>query len=208
MQEILCGDSFSILKNHIGSECVDIIITSPPYNAAHKYDCYNDDLEFTHYLDSMKAIFSECYRVLKIGGRICVNVPFAVKNKESKEVRFLSVHIMQILNTIGFKEFELITWHKGKDIRHFQGNNTAWGSWKSPSCPSFRPLGEAVLVFYKEHRIHKGDLTKSDISAEEFKAWTKNVWYFDKDLESQNIQDCNRQQRVDFKEYVNNQIYA
>ena len=44
MQEILCGDSFSILKNHIGSECVDIIITSPPYNAAHKYDCYNDDL--------------------------------------------------------------------------------------------------------------------------------------------------------------------
>ena len=208
MQEILCGDSFSILKNHIGSECVDIIITSPPYNAAHKYDCYNDDLEFTHYLDSMKAIFSECYRVLKIGGRICVNVPFAVKNKESKEVRFLSVHIMQILNTIGFKEFELITWHKGKDIRHFQGNNTAWGSWKSPSCPSFRPLGEAVLVFYKEQRIHKGDLTKSDISAEEFKAWTKNVWYFDKDLESQNIQDCNRQQRIDCKEYMNNQIYA
>lgn len=207
-QEILCGDSFSILKNHIGSECVDIIITSPPYNAAHKYDCYNDDLEFTHYLDSMKAIFSECYRVLKIGGRICVNVPFAVKNKESKEVRFLSVHIMQILNTIGFKEFELITWHKGKDIRHFQGNNTAWGSWKSPSCPSFRPLGEAVLVFYKEHRIHKGDLTKSDISAEEFKAWTKNMWYFDKDKELQNIQDCNRQQRVDFKEYINNQIYA
>lgn len=208
MQEILCGDSFSILKNHIGSECVDIIITSPPYNAAHKYDCYNDDLEFMHYLDSMKAIFSECYRVLKIGGRICVNVPFAVKNKESKEVRFLSVHIMQILNTIGFKEFELITWHKGKDIRHFQGNNTAWGSWKSPSCPSFRPLGEAVLVFYKEQRIHKGDLTKSDISAEEFKAWTKNMWYFDKDKELQNIQDCNRQQRVDFKEYVNNQIYA
>lgn len=184
MQEILCGDSFSILKNHIGSECVDIIITSPPYNAAHKYDCYNDDLEFTHYLDSMKAIFSECYRVLKIGGRICVNVPFAVKNKETKEVRFLSVYIMQILTDIGFKEFELITWHKGKDIRHFQGNNTAWGSWKSPSCPSFRPLGEAVLIFYKENRIHKGDLTKSDISAEEFKAWTKNVWYFDKDLES------------------------
>lgn len=184
IQEILCGDSLSILKNYIGSECVDIIITSPPYNAAHKYDCYNDDLEFTHYLDSMKAIFSECHRVLKIDGRICVNVPFAVKNKETKEVRFLSVHIMQILTDIGFKEFELITWHKGKDIRHFQGNNTAWGSWKSPSCPSFRPLGEAVLVFYKENRIHKGDSTKSNISAEEFKAWTKNVWYFDKDLES------------------------
>ncbi len=197
IQEILCGDSFYVLKNHFSKEYVDIIITSPPYNAAHKYDCYNDDLEFTHYLDSMKAIFSECYRVLKIGGRICVNVPFAVKNKESKEVRFLSVHIMQILNTIGFKEFELITWHKGKDIRHFQGNNTAWGSWKSPSCPSFRPLGEAVLVFYKESRIHKKDPKTIDISAEEFKAWTKNIWYFDKDLESKDIS-----QDLDSKNYI------
>nr|WP_240872938.1 hypothetical protein [Helicobacter pylori] len=67
-------------------------------------------------------------------------------------MRFLSIYITQILNEIGFKEFELITWHKGKDVKHFQGNNTAWGSWKSPSCLSFRPLGEAILVFYKENK--------------------------------------------------------
>ncbi|WP_282432214.1 site-specific DNA-methyltransferase [Campylobacter troglodytis] len=155
LQEILNGDCHYILKNFIPNESVDIIITSPPYNVAHKYENYNDDLDFNDYLNSMKEIFSQCYRVLKSGGRICVNVPFAVKNKESKEVKFLSIYMMQILNSIGFKEFELISWHKGKDIRHFQGNNTAWGSWKSPSCPSFRPLGEAVLVFYKDERVHK-----------------------------------------------------
>ncbi|MGN8587084.1 UNVERIFIED_CONTAM: site-specific DNA-methyltransferase, partial [Campylobacter jejuni] len=94
------------------------------------------------------------FRVLKNGGRICVNVPFAVKNKENKQVRFLAIYITQILNEIGFSEFELITWHKGKDIKHFQGNNTAWGSWKNPSCPSFRPLGESVLVFFKGDRRH------------------------------------------------------
>ena len=179
LQEILNGDSLYILKNNIADNFIDIIITSPPYNVAHKYENYNDDLDFESYLNAMRDIFKECYRVLKDDGRICVNVPFAVKNRDSKEVRFLSVYITQILNEIGFKEFELITWHKGKDIKHFQGNNTAWGSWKSPSCPSFRPLGEAVLVFYKNERIHKGSSANIDISSEEFKEWTKNIWYFD-----------------------------
>lgn len=180
-KEILNGDSLQILKNYIADEWIDIIITSPPYNVAHIYENYNDDLEFETYLDSMRAIFKECYRVLKVGGRICVNIPFAVKNRESKQVRFLSVYMTQILNEIGFNEFELISWHKGKDIKHFQGNNTAWGSWKSPSCPSCRPLGESVLVFYKGERTHKGVSQDIDISSEEFKEWTKNVWYFDKE---------------------------
>lgn len=179
LQKIFHGNSLHILRQHVETQTVDIVITSPPYNIAHNYDEYNDDLEFQFYLDSMKQIFIECYRVLKIGGRICVNIPFAVKNRTTKEVRFLSVHITNILNEIGFSEFELITWHKGKDINHFQGNNTAWGSWKSPSCPSFRPLGESVLVFYKEKRTHEGDAEKIDINGEEFKSWTKNIWYFD-----------------------------
>nr|WP_232728701.1 site-specific DNA-methyltransferase [Helicobacter pylori] len=169
LQEILNGDSLYILKNHIEDNLIDIIITSPPYNVAHQYENYNDDLDFESYLNLMHDIFKECYRVLKKDGRICVNVPFAVKNRDSKEVRFLSVYITQILNEIGFKEFELITWHKGKDIKHFQGNNTAWGSWKSPSCPSFRPLGEAILVFYKENKIHKTEGELADITSQEFK---------------------------------------
>ncbi|WQU26306.1 site-specific DNA-methyltransferase [Helicobacter pylori] len=181
LQEILNGDSLYILKNHIEDNLIDIIITSPPYNVAHQYENYNDDLDFESYLNLMHNIFKECYRVLKKDGRICVNVPFAVKNRDSKEVRFLSVYITQILNEIGFKEFELITWHKGKDIKHFQGNNTAWGSWKSPSCPSFRPLGEAILVFYKENKIHKTEGELADITSQEFKEWTKNIWYFDQD---------------------------
>lgn len=177
---IIEGDSLEVLKD-IQTESIDIIITSPPYNAAHNYDNYDDNRKFDEYLKNMTDIFSETYRVLKTGGRICVNVPFAIKNKETKHVTFISHHIAGILNNIGFSDFEWITWHKGKSMNHFQGNNTAWGSWKSPSCPSFRPLGEAVMVFYKGNRKHSGNKNNIDITAEEFKKWTKNTWYFNED---------------------------
>nr|WP_241889684.1 site-specific DNA-methyltransferase [Helicobacter pylori] len=35
---------------------------------AHKYENYNDDLNFESYLKSMHDIFKECYRVLKEEG--------------------------------------------------------------------------------------------------------------------------------------------
>lgn len=174
---IIEGDSLQVLKE-LQANSIDIIITSPPYNAAHNYDNYDDNKDFNNYLKNMKAIFCETYRVLRKGGRICVNVPFAIKNKKTKKVTFIAHHIASILNEIGYIDFEWITWHKGKNMNHFQGNNTAWGSWKSPSCPSFRPLGEAVLVFYKEEKRHVGSSNKIDITGEEFKDWTKNTWYF------------------------------
>lgn len=180
LNTIIEGNSLQVLKE-IPSNYIDIIITSPPYNAAHDYDNYDDNKEFNEYLKNMKDIFKETYRVLKKGGRICVNVPFAIKNKDNKNVTFISHHIASILNEIGYCDFEWITWHKGRNMNHFQGNNTAWGSWKSPSCPSFRPLGEAVMVFYKEEKQHLGNKDNIDITSEEFKEWTKNTWYFNED---------------------------
>ncbi len=62
-------------------------------------------------------------------------------------------------------------------MNHFQGNNTAWGSWKSPSNPVCRPLGESIMVFSKEITRLDGKICNSDIDKEEFKEWTKNIWY-------------------------------
>lgn len=179
---IIEGNSLDVLKQ-LEDESIDIVITSPPYNAAHEYDEYNDNLDKSIYIETMKDIFTEVYRVLKKDGRICLNVPFAIKNRDTKEVSFLSHMYAGLLNDLGFNDFEWITWHKGKNKNHFQGNNTAWGSWKSPSCPSFRPMGEAVMVFFKEERRMVRDKEDIDITGDEFKEWTKNLWYFDEEEE-------------------------
>jgi len=176
INSIINGKSEEVLKL-LPSGSIDLVITSPPYNVDHKYDTYNDNLKEEEYFLFIKDVFLEIYRVLKDDGRICVNVPFAIKNMSTKRVSFLAPKITQILNEIGFNDFEMITWHKGKNINHFQGNNTAWGSWKSPSTPNFRPMGEAILVFYKKERSHKGNKENIDITGEEFKDWTKNSWY-------------------------------
>lgn len=175
---IECGDSTDLLKK-IKANTVDIIITSPPYNAGHHYENYDDNLQIKEYEKFLKNILKQSYRVLKDDGRLCINIPFAIKNMKTKDVYFISSKVAGICDSIGFKSFEFICWHKGKTISHFQGNNTAWGSWKSPSCPNFRPLGEAVLVYYKKNKKHTGDKKNIDIEADEFKDWTKNMWYFD-----------------------------
>jgi len=172
------GDALYWLKK-IPDDTIHLIVTSPPYNAGHNYDNYNDTLEWNEYKKFLKDILYECYRILVKGGRLAINVPFAVKNKKTKEVRFLATTIASICEEIGFKEFEFITWHKGKDKNHFQGNNTAWGSWKSPSNPVFRPLGEVIMVFAKEQTKLIGDKENIDLTAEEFKEWTKNIWYLE-----------------------------
>ena len=44
--------------------CVHLMVTSPPYNATKEYD---DDLTLREYLDFLRRVFGECYRVLVDG---------------------------------------------------------------------------------------------------------------------------------------------
>lgn len=171
----------------LNNESIDLIITSPPYNVGHNYDNYDDSLPEKEYMRWIEDVAKEFFRVCKKGSRACINLPFAIKNRETKQVFFLATKIAEIFNTAGFLDFEMITWHKGKNIKHFQGNNTAWGSWKSPSNPSFRPLGEIILVFSKISRKHIGNNNNSDVSSDEFKEWTKNLWYVEDDKIYNNI---------------------
>lgn len=176
VNKIFHGDARDILKN-IPDCCIHLVFTSPPYNAGHNYVDYSDNLKWDDYKNFMFEVISELKRVLISGGRLVINVPFAVKNKITKEVHFLATEISHICNKVGFVDFEFILWHKGSNQNHFQGNNTAWGSWCSPSNPVCRPLGEAILVFSKDGKPLKGSKENIDITAEEFKEWTKNVWY-------------------------------
>src|SRR5208283_2838743 len=70
---IICRDSEEVLRQ-LPDNCIDLVITSPPYNFGFGYDTSKDGIDWEKYFQKLFAIFDECVRVLRYGGRIIVNI--------------------------------------------------------------------------------------------------------------------------------------
>jgi len=166
VNKIICGDSEFVLKK-LPDNCVDLIFTSPPYNFGLGYDTTEDGINWKKYFDKLFAIFKECIRILKYGGRIIVNVQPLFSD-------YIPIHHM-ISNF--FMENGLI-W-KGEilwDKHNYNCKYTAWGSWKSPSNPYLKYTWEFLEIFCKGTLKHSGDKDKIDIEGDEFKKWVYAKW--------------------------------
>jgi DNA modification methylase len=164
--QVVCGDSLQIL-HRIPGDCVDIIVTSPPYNFGLGYDASADGICWEEYFSRLFAIFDECIRVLKQGGRILVNVqPLFSDHIPSHHV--ISSHFLG-KNMIWKGE---ILWEKN----NYNCKYTAWGSWKSPSNPYLKYTWEFIEIFAKGDLTKRGKAADIDISADEFKKWVNAKW--------------------------------
>lgn len=165
----------------IPDNSVDIIISSPPYNVGlgnnkfkkDAYDDFKDDAPYTEYLDWMTKCFKESYRILKSGGRICINIG---DKKQSKEVTHVDFIVR--MREIGFLMLVPIVWHKGQI-----GNRFAWGSYKSPAMPCFPTPFEYIIVMCKESLRHEGDPKKITITAKDFQTNANALWEFPPDTQ-------------------------
>lgn len=70
---IVCGDSARVLRS-LPENCIDLIVTSPPYNFGVEYDGYDDAASWKQYFRATCRVLRECVRVLKWGGRIALNI--------------------------------------------------------------------------------------------------------------------------------------
>jgi DNA modification methylase len=192
----------------VPSNSVDLIVTSPPYNVnlgnnKHKKDAYasyDDNMPYDEYLRWMTCLFYACNRVLKIGGRLCINIGDGANGSVPTHADFINI----LVNDIGqvrdmdgrltyysdvdkiwyttevnpdniqpFKMMTTIVWNKQQI-----GASTAWGSFQSPSCPSFPTPFEFIIVVAKGQTKHEGDKSKISISKEDFIANSRALWTF------------------------------
>ncbi|UCH61255.1 MAG: site-specific DNA-methyltransferase [Anaerolineales bacterium] len=150
----------------IPDNSLHLMVTSPPYNVTKEYD---QDLSLREYLQLLRNVFAETYRVLVHGGRACVNVA----NLGRKPYIPLSDHISHMMLEIGFLMRGEIIWYKGAGA----GVSMAWGSWQSASNPVLRDTHEYILVFSKgSFRRKKSEHKEDTIAREQFMEWTKSVW--------------------------------
>ncbi len=66
LNQIYCEDSLEFLKK-LPNNCIDIVLTSPPYNFGINYSTTQDANLWQEYFNTLFAIFKECIRVLKSG---------------------------------------------------------------------------------------------------------------------------------------------
>ena len=153
----------------IEDEHVDLIITSPPYNLDISYKNSSDNLKYEDYLKFTQDWLEKCLRLAKPDGRLCVNVPLDTGKGGSKSI---GSDITTIAKDVGWKYRSTIVWNKGK-----VNGSIAKGSYKSASAPNVIAPVELIIVFYKHSwkKITKGE---SDITDDEFKAWTDGNWIF------------------------------
>ncbi|MEM3473811.1 MAG: site-specific DNA-methyltransferase [archaeon] len=166
VNKIITGDSEEILKR-LPDNCIDLIFTSPPYNFGLEYETHKDGINWNDYFNKLFAIFQECIRVLKYGGRIIINVQPLFSD-------YIPIH--HIISNFFIKN--KLIW-KGEilwDKHNYNCKYTAWGSWKSPSNPYLKYTWEFLEIFSKGDLRHQGNGKVADITGEEFKKWVYAKW--------------------------------
>ncbi|MBM5805459.1 MAG: site-specific DNA-methyltransferase [Candidatus Verstraetearchaeota archaeon] len=165
LDKVICADSRSL--SMIPDSSVHLMVTSPPYNVGKDYD---EDLDLPAYLDLLKEVFAETYRVLIPGGRACINIANVGRKPYIPYHKF----IIDCMQEVGFIMRGEIIWGKEAGA----GTSTAWGSWSSASNPTLRDTHEYILIFSKL-KFSRSKKDKVDtITSEEFLEYTKSVWKF------------------------------
>jgi DNA modification methylase len=154
----------SVSMHELPDDSVALMVTSPPYHVGKEYD---SDLTFDEYLELIRDVFKETYRVLEPGGRAVVNVA----NLGRRPYISLADRVSAIMEELKYLPRGEVIWIKGRGA----SGSCAWGSWQSASNPTLRDLHEYCLCFCKESwgRARKGTST---ISRDEFIAATLSVW--------------------------------
>jgi len=136
LNKIICGDAVEVMKK-IPSNSIDIVVTSPPYDAVRDYKGFSIDLHATG---------KEIYRVLKDGGIAAMVIQDQTKNFGKSLTSFRT--IVDWCDSFGFKLFETVIYRK-------YGAEGAW--W----AKRFRVDHEYIPIFLKGERpqyFNKEDL--------------------------------------------------
>lgn len=172
--------------SEIQDHTIDLIITSPPYWQIKDYDNVKQigfGQNLHEYLKDLYRVWQECYRVIKPGRRLCINIgdQFArsIIYGRYKIIPLHSECISQCEN-IGFDFMGSIIWQK-KTTMNTTGGATIMGSFPYPPNGMIEIDYEHILIFKIPGESIKQDIEikkKSEITKEEWKEYFSGHWYF------------------------------
>jgi modification methylase len=152
--KIIRGDSR--LMKELADNSINLVITSPPYWQLKDYGTedqigYNDSYE--NYINNLNLVWKECFRVLKNGCRLCINIgdQFARSVYYGRyKIIPIRTEIIKFCETIGFDYMGAIIWQKSTTM-NTSGGATIMGSFPYPRN-SIIKLAQKVN-YYFQHNI-------------------------------------------------------
>lgn len=190
-QKIIKKDCLLGIKE-IEPETIHLTWTSPPYYNAKSYSQWET---YENYLDFLKNVFTEVFRVTKEGRMCVVNlspviVPRINRSSESKRIP-IPFHFFSIMETIGWKYLDDIIWVKpeGSSI------NRNGGFFQHRKPVAYKPnlVSEIIFVFQKPSnflidkivRSYEGDILEESLVKNEYER--SNVWYINPETKSKHL---------------------
>jgi len=167
-------------------ESIHLVLTSPPYWTLKKYN--DNDAQLGHiqdyeaFLNELKAVWSECYRVLVPGGRlVCVVGDVCLSRRAFGRHVVMPLHsdISVLCRQIGFDNLNPIIWHKISNAS-FEANNGSkfLGKPYEPNAIVKNDI-EFILMQRKPggyRRPTNEQRETSKIDKEDFNSWFRQIW--------------------------------
>jgi len=184
IHKIIFGDSRDM--SCISDNSIHLIITSPPYWQLKDYGSknqigFNDSYE--DYINNLNLVWSECFRVLHNGCRLCINIgdQFARSVYYGRyKIIPIRTEIIKFCESIGFDYMGAIIWQKSTTM-NTSGGATIMGSFPYPRNGIIKLDYEFILIFKKLGEspiVSKDTKEKSRLSKEEWNQYFNGHWNF------------------------------
>lgn len=170
----------------VATESIDLVLTSPPYWQIKDYGMpgqigYGQSLH--EYLLDLSRVWNECFRALKSGRRLCINIgdQFARTSVYGRyKVIPLHSEVISMAESIGFDYMGSIIWQK-KTTMNTSGGAVIMGSFPHPPNGIVELDYEHILLFKKPGesvRVEPALKEKSALTKEEWKTYFAGHWNF------------------------------
>ena len=182
--KIIIGDSRKMEELQAAS--VDLIITSPPYWQLKDYGNENQlgfHDSYEGYINNLNLVWNECYRVLRPGCRLCVNIgdQFARSVYYGRyKVIPIRTEITKFCETIGMDYMGAIIWQK-VTTTNTTGGATIMGSFPYPRNGILKIDYEFILLFKKlgdPPKVTRETKELSKLTTEEWNSYFTGHWNF------------------------------
>lgn len=152
---VVHGDSRNM--DFIASDSVGLVVTSPPYWNKADYGDSAKNLgtigKYTDFLEGIRPVFEECYRVLMPGRKLCVVTANVNQHTDHGLLTFpLATDFAVSLRQLGFVMINEIIWSKdgtGGKWGSYGAQRPIFGSYPYPPNFLFKNVHEYILIFAK-----------------------------------------------------------